>query len=181
MMSIATVYYVSGNQENASGKYDELKSDLQSVGVRVLDNEFIKLSKNNETINLFGIEDFDFFNFGPDTGNDFSKNFQGEITNLVKGADGFKILLTHRPEYFDQYVACNIDLVFAGHAHGGQVRLPFIGALYAPGQGFFPKYTKGLYTIDQTSMIVSAGMGNSEFPFRINDPPEIVVAILHTN
>ncbi len=181
MLKIAPVYYVSGNQEYASGKYDELKGDLQSLGVKVLDNETVKLSKNNEVINLVGIQDYIFFYQGLGLDDDNRKDFKGKINNLINGVDGFKILLSHRPEFFDEYAACNLDLVFAGHAHGGQIRLPLVGALFAPGQGAFPKYTEGSYTINQTTMIVSAGLGNSKFPFRLFDPPEVVITKLKTN
>jgi predicted MPP superfamily phosphohydrolase len=71
-----------------------------------------------------------------------------------------------------------MDLVFSGHAHGGQFRLPWIGGILAPDQGFFPKYDSGLYTMENTTMMVSRGLGNSLFPFRVNNPPEIVVVQL---
>ena len=70
------------------------------------------------------------------------------------------------------------DLVLTGHAHGGQFRIPFVGGLYAPAQGAFPKYDSGLYTKGTTNMIVSRGLGNSAFPFRINNTPEIVIVTL---
>ena len=89
-------------------------------------------------------------------------------------------MLSHRPEYFDLYGESEIDLVFTGHAHGGQIRLPLIGGIVAPGQGFFPKYDSGLYTKGNTSMLVSRGLGNSLFPFRVNNRPEIVVAELQS-
>ena len=68
-----------------------------------------------------------------------------------------------------------MDLVLSGHAHGGQFRLPFIGGVIAPNQGFFPKYDAGIYTQDKTAMVVSRGIGNSIIPVRFNNPPEIVV------
>ena len=73
------------------------------------------------------------------------------------------------------YAACGVELVLAGHAHGGQVRLPFIGGLIAPGQGLFPEYDAGCYAIEDMKMIVSRGIGNSVIPLRINNRPEIVV------
>ena len=71
-----------------------------------------------------------------------------------------------------------VDLVLSGHAHGGQIRLPFVGGLIAPGQGLFPEYDAGLYTEGDTHMVVSRGIGNSVFPFRVNNRPEIVVVTL---
>ena len=90
----------------------------------------------------------------------------------------FKILLCHRPELIDIYNNNNIDLVFTGHAHGGQIRLPFIGAIVAPDQGFFPKYTEGEYTKNNTTMIVSRGLGNTAIPFRTFNKPEIIEVTL---
>ena len=92
--------------------------------------------------------------------------------------EGFTVLLSHRPELMEIYTQFDIDLVLTGHAHGGQIRLPWIGALYAPGQGFFPEYDAGLYRQGDTQMIVSRGIGNSLFPLRINNPPEVVLVTL---
>ena len=88
--------------------------------------------------------------------------------------DDYCVLLSHRPETFGAYVNKNIDLVLSGHAHGGQFRLPFIGGIIAPNQGFFPKYDAGTYTENNTTMIVSRGLGNSVIPVRFNNRPEIV-------
>ena len=71
-----------------------------------------------------------------------------------------------------------MNIIFSGHAHGGQVRLPFIGGLIAPHQGLFPKYDAGVYTENNTNMIVSCGLGDSIIPLRINNPPELVVVTL---
>ncbi|WP_455769208.1 metallophosphoesterase [Marinilactibacillus psychrotolerans] len=90
----------------------------------------------------------------------------------------FKVLLSHRPELFETYAAHGFDLVFSGHAHGGQFRLPFIGGLIAPNQGLFPEYTAGIYSKKQTRMIVSRGLGNSVIPIRINNRPELVIVTL---
>ena len=72
----------------------------------------------------------------------------------------------------------NVNLIFSGHAHGGQFRLPFIGGLIAPDQGFFPKLTEGIHTSNDTSMIISRGLGNSIIPVRILNRPELIVVTL---
>lgn len=92
----------------------------------------------------------------------------------------FQILLSHRPELFDLYADKNIDLIFSGHAHGGQFRIPCVGGLVAPDQGLFPEYTSGAYTQNQSTLIVSRGLGNSIIPIRIFNRPEIVLVILHS-
>ena len=89
--------------------------------------------------------------------------------------DDFQILLSHRPELFQEYVDAEVDLVFSGHAHGGQFQLPFIGGVVTPNQGFFPEYDSGLYTSGSVSMVVSRGVGNSIIPLRINNRPEVVL------
>ena len=85
--------------------------------------------------------------------------------------------MAHKPEYIEDY-AGKVDLVFSGHAHGGQFNIPFVGGVIAPGQGFFPEYYQGSYIKNGTEMIVSRGIGNSIIPFRINNKPEIVIAEL---
>ena len=94
--------------------------------------------------------------------------------------DIYTILLSHRPELFDTYVSENINLIFSGHAHGGQIRIPFVGGIVAPNQGLFPKYTSGKYEEKNTTMIVSRGIGNSIIPFRINNRPELIVVELRS-
>ena len=103
---------------------------------------------------------------------------QQAIENLQNESDGYTILLSHRPELFDLYVDTGMDLVFSGHTHGGQFRLPFIGGLVAPNQGFFPKYDAGRFSKGNTTMIVSRGVGNSIIPIRFYNRPEIVVTML---
>ncbi|MEY8352981.1 metallophosphoesterase [Lachnospiraceae bacterium 54-53] len=90
----------------------------------------------------------------------------------------YTILLSHRPELFDVYAANNMDLILSGHAHGGQVRLPFAGGLLAPNQGFFPEYSEGVHEKAQSSMVVNRGLGNSVIPLRVNNRPELVIVTL---
>ena len=87
-------------------------------------------------------------------------------------------MLSHRPEKFPIYAEARYDLIFSGHAHGGQWRIPFIGGIFSPSQGFFPEYTSGCYTKDSSTLIVSRGLGNSSFPIRINNRIELVLVTL---
>ena len=103
-----------------------------------------------------------------------------KIDEKIKEEDDFQILLSHRPELLSLYSEYEFDVVFSGHAHGGQFRLPFVGGLMAPDQGLFPKYTSGTYKLDNTTMIVNRGLGNSIIPIRIFNRPEIVVVTLKT-
>lgn len=178
-VKIAPCYYVSGNHEaRVSGAYETLRAGLNELGVIILDNKKIALEKSDETISLLGVNDPRFITNYLLTD---SETTIDTALKEIKTDDNFSILLSHRPEIFDVYVKHKVNLVLSGHAHGGQFRLPFIGGLMAPNQGIFPKYDSGLYTQDNTNMIVSRGIGNSLFPFRFNNRPEIILIELNKN
>lgn len=175
--TIAKTYCVLGNHESRKENIQELIKIFESTGVIVLRNETVKLKDNLE---LIGLEDINFSipeneqeNL-PNSQTILKQTLKQNLENIVTQNDTYKILITHRPEYISTYSECNIDLALTGHAHGGQVRLPFIGGIIAPGQGIFPKYTKGIHTKNNTTMIVSRGIGNSKFPLRFNNRPEII-------
>lgn len=177
-VEIAPVYYVSGNHEAWSGEYETIKSRLLSAGVNVLDDEKIDIVKNGSTIEVIGLKDPAFLTSSYVEGID-TLILQESLKSLTD-EDKFQILLCHRPELFSIYVKNNIDLSFTGHAHGGQFRIPSLGGLVAPNQGFFPKYTSGSHTIDSSTMVVSRGLGNSIIPIRIFNRPEIIKVVLKT-
>lgn len=155
LVDIAPVYFVQGNHEHYSIWYKNLTKQLWSIGVTVLDDTYVE----TEDCFIIGLMD-------------------GSMNVPVLDSDKFKILLAHRPEKFDFYAAENMDLVLSGHTHGGQLRLPFIGGFFAPTQGFFPEYVSGKYEKNQVTMIISRGLGNSSFPFRLFNQPELVVVNL---
>lgn len=175
-VNIAPVYYVNGNHESrVLGEYEKLKQGLTDTGVTILENSSADITIGDETITLIGINDPTFrMELVDDT---MEQNIAHQLVNVIPDNDNYKVLLAHRPEYFDVY-AGNVDLVLSGHAHGGQFRIPFVGGLVAPGQGFFPEYYEGSHIKENTEMIVSRGIGNSIIPFRINNKPEIIVAEL---
>ena len=176
---LAPTYYVKGNhEERVSKEYESLKNGLISQGVTVLENQAATIEKDGEYIRLIGVKD-------PACIGEWSVEEEAylrtQLSGFAWGAETeYTVLLSHRPELFSLYVETGVDLVFSGHAHGGQFRLPKIGGLFAPDQGFFPKYDGGLYEEAQTKMLVSRGLGNSLFPFRVNNNPEIVVAVLES-
>ncbi len=175
-VTIAPCYYVSGNHESRLGEYAELKAAFDRLGVTVLEDETATISKNGETINIVGVIDPSFKTVYK---TDNESAVLDDALADIKHQDGeYTILLSHRPEMFEIYAKYGIDLVFSGHAHGGQFRLPFVGGLYAPSQGVFPKYDAGVFTDGNTSMVVSRGIGNSSFPIRFNNRPELVLAVL---
>ena len=178
-VEIAPVYYVSGNHESRVTAYMDLKMGLGNAGVIVLENQIVEITRGQEYITLIGIDDPSFresYLFG-----DAAGVAEQVIGDLQEASDGYTILLSHRPELFDVYVDTGMDLVFSGHAHGGQFRLPFAGGLVAPNQGFFPEHDAGQFTEEKTTMIVSRGVGNSIIPVRVNNRPEIVVVILFSH
>lgn len=176
VVAIAPTYYVNGNHEaRILENYEKLKQGFAEAGVIVLENLSADVIVGDETISLVGISD-PTFNRESVEGS-VESTVKNQLSEAVPDNENFKILLAHRPEYINEY-AEKVDLVFSGHAHGGQFIIPLVGGLVAPGQGLFPKYYDGLYTHGRTKMIVSRGIGNSIFPFRINNRPEIVVAEL---
>ena len=175
-VKIAPVYYISGNHEARVREYEDLKMGLAEAGVVILENQKVQITREGESITLMGIADPSFqedYLFG-----DSESVARQAIDRQQNKSDGYTILLSHRPELFDLYVDTGMDLVFSGHAHGGQFRLPFVGGLVAPNQGFFPKFDEGRFTEENTTMIVSRGVGNSIIPIRFNNLPEIVLVTL---
>lgn len=159
---IAPVYYVTGNHEYwlSDEEQKELKDVLEASGVILLENESITITKGTSSFVLSGLND---------------NSLLGDTLQSMKlDSDKLNILLAHEPQYLSNYSSCGVDLVLSGHAHGGQFILPFIGAVYAPDQGFRPKYTEGRYTAGQTTMFVSRGLGNSVIPVRLFNFPEVV-------
>lgn len=171
---IAPVYYVTGNHEGwASDAYAVLEQEMEAVCVTVLNNSSMQEIHNDTTVTIIGVLD-------PDMPENNVVKTKTAIYDLLEDAEGYTILLSHRPELFDTYVKSDADLVFSGHYHGGQFRIPFIGGVIAPGAGFFPEYAEGTFEQEGTTMVVSRGLGNSVIPVRINNRPEIVVVRLTT-
>ncbi|MBE6812131.1 MAG: metallophosphoesterase [Ruminococcaceae bacterium] len=171
-VQIAPVYYVTGNHEAALyAEYPSFEKQLIQVGVTVLNNEAVTLTKNGQTITLLGLAD----------PNATTMDSNDRISLMqTYTAQGFTVVLSHRPEIFDEYCTAQADLVLTGHAHGGQIRIPFIGGIYAPGQGLLPEYDAGVFTRGNTVMYISRGIGNSLFPIRFNNRPELPVITLQT-
>lgn len=166
-VEISPVYYVTGNHEHwlDDSEMRELMSGLDSAGVKILDNESVEVEKNGSLFVLSGLDDF---HLEDDT-----------LKNMKLDKNELNILLAHEPQYLTHYAMNNVDLVLSGHAHGGQFILPFIGGVIAPDQGFFPEYTDGEYMSEDTTIIVSRGLGNSVIPVRLFNYPDIVCITLN--
>lgn len=164
-------YYVTGNHEYWSGKVDEICRIIEAMGGTVLNASSATMKINDQIINFCGI---------PDPYAHISTKTALQRAAVAIGPEAFTVLLAHRPELIDLYAEYGFDLVVSGHAHGGQVRIPgFMNGLFAPNQGFLPKYGGGLYEVNGTTMIVSRGLAreSTRLP-RIFNRPELVVVEL---
>ncbi|MBQ8921393.1 MAG: metallophosphoesterase [Oscillospiraceae bacterium] len=172
---IAPVYYVLGNHENLLDKADltAFEEKIREYGIVLLENERVQIpSKTGQTISLIGMDD-----------NSLQANL---LQTLAEEApDDFCILLAHEPQYLEEYYAkAGVDLVFSGHAHGGQFRIPFTHqGIWAPDQGFLPELTEGCVEAKSgdTTMYISRGLGNSSFPLRLANHPEIICVTLRVS
>lgn len=174
--SICPIYFVRGNHESIAGNFPVLKQTLSKCNVHLLVNRSVDVTKDGYTYRISGLDDPIFHIKGKKYAGYIKKTLDEMLDKpkrTQKRAD-FQILLSHRPELFSLYSRYPFDLVLCGHAHGGQVRLPFTDGLYAPNQGILPKYTSGAHTKNNTTEIISRGLGNSSFPLRLFNFPEIV-------
>ena len=161
------IYFVPGDMEREYGNYEELKKKMKEKGIHILENDSEKFEKNGKEITITGIVDSSMYSEDLEKFNDKLKELK---------VDTPQILLSHRTELMDLYTENEYSLVFTGHTHGGYVCIPFVGALFASNQGTLPKYTNGNYTLKNTTMVVSSGLGVGRFPIRLFNQPEIVVA-----
>ena len=176
------VYYIIGNHEQKAlikkykDEYIKYFDELNKIDFINLDNDKAEVNKGNSKINIYGLTipyscyKYLFENKEITT---IDREFlEQELGNLNK--DEFNILLAHTPFYFDEYEKWGADLTLCGHVHGGVVRLPFVGGLLSPDRKFFPKYDLGKYEKNNSTMLVSKGLGGSKVLIRINCKPEIV-------
>lgn len=173
VVEIAPVYFITGNHEYAAREYPFLEKRLIEAGIHVLRNEHTLIEAGDGLIRLIGVDD-PIFNQKED--GDVAK-IEAHLNEALDGIghpEAFTILLSHRPELFHVYADYGMDLSLSGHAHGGQFRIPFVGGVYSPEQGFWPKYSEGKHRLGSSELIVSRGLGNSVFPQRLFNRPEIV-------
>ncbi|MCC8140451.1 MAG: metallophosphoesterase [Lachnospiraceae bacterium] len=176
----APVICANGNHESRmhlwtdiyGEQYEQYTDKLQDLGVRLLVDETRELSWGEGWIQIHGYElPLEYYRkigqprYGPE-----------ELTRVFGPAreDVFHILLAHNPVLFDAYAAWGADLTLSGHLHGGIVRLPRLGGLITPQARLFPKYSRGLYSINGKYMVVSAGLGEHTVPVRINNPHQLI-------
>lgn len=174
LADIAPTYCILGNHELILKDEINFKNDINSTSAKLLDNEMVTIEANGEKILLGGMSDFPYYEFNAPDYDTPERYFWDDFKD--KSKNGYSILLHHQPEYLESIMQdSNVDLVMCGHTHGGAVQIPFIGGLFAPNQGFFPKYDKGEFDLYDTKMIISAGLGDAYPVLRLNNFPEISV------
>lgn len=174
---IAPTYVSLGNHELEYEEQtgEDIAAIFEKTGAVVLDKKFMDVEINNKSVRVGGI-------YGYCLPERYNHDNEDEIVFLreFEDTDSYKILLSHLPYSWTHYGISedyDIDLVLAGHTHGGQIMLPFGGGLYDPEFGFFPGKVSGRSDCNDTTVIVSNGIGSAnEFLPRLNKP-EIVVII----
>ncbi|MGB4984993.1 MAG: metallophosphoesterase [Erysipelotrichaceae bacterium] len=154
------VYFVSGNHEYWTKDIENIKKKIRKLGATVLEGTCFDL----KGVNVCGIDDY-------------IESKDDQLSKITLDDAKFNILLTHRPSYIEDYLKYNYDLVLAGHAHGGQWRIPgLLNGLVAPDEWLFPKYAAGLYNVNNSKMIVNRGLAKENtFVPRIYNRPEVVM------
>lgn len=159
------LYYEDRNKYQIDGTKEDYEEKLSQLGVTVLNDEQVTITRQDATINVYGLKEH------------LSRDIQIDKRLGQSNKEEVTILLSHRPTYFDDYTKWGADLIFCGDTHGGMIRLPVIGGILSA-EGFFPEYDGGLFRKENSVMVVSRGLGNNPIPLRINNRPEIVEVIL---
>jgi len=173
LAKIAPTYAISGNHEATSGQMEDWYKVLQDTNVTLVDNRHFIIEKEGDKLAIIGLED--------------NLPYRTEFIDHPQIRDSFfRVLLVHRPQHWENHYpkdkALAPHLILAGHVHGGQVRIPFLGGLFSPDTGFFPKYSSGMYrTAIEGKLIVSRGLASATHPApRINNRPHLPVIVLTT-
>lgn len=165
-MTNCPIFSVAGNHDWRLKRGEEFNGRLREVGVRVLTNSSAAIERGKERLWLLGVDD-------PVTQRD-------KLEQAMDGVDKEypRLLLSHSPHPYPEAARNGLDLMLCGHTHGGQFRLPFIGACFVPAMGYFPRFDYGSYKTGQTTLIISGGLGESVIPIRINIRPEFSLVTL---
>ncbi|MDO5156337.1 MAG: metallophosphoesterase [Eubacteriales bacterium] len=185
LSEIATVYFSLGNHELRMKIYPDVYGDMWNQfysalnqDIILLQDQTVWLQKENDKIAIHGLS------LSPELYQRFRKMpmKEGYLEERFGkcSEDAFHIFMAHNPDYFDEYVKWGADLTFAGHIHGGMIRLPVLGGMISPMVRFFPKYDKGIFKQKNKYMILSGGLGNHTLKFRVNNLPEIVMVLLES-
>ncbi|MDO5411190.1 MAG: metallophosphoesterase [Lachnospiraceae bacterium] len=178
---IAPTYVSYGNHEieymeNFTGK-EQLQDEILKTGVRLLDRSWEDVEIGGNKLRIGGIYGYV---LSPEVKKEtYMKDDDSEVQFMEAFGDTgrFRLLLSHRPEgllLWDSMEYFDVDLIFSGHLHGGQIRLPVIGGLYSPEEGWFPSITDGYFEKGGSVMALSRGLGNTESVPRWNNRPQVI-------
>lgn len=145
-------YYITGNHEEAGANLDKFLSEIERLGITYLKNEGERLDINGNKVYLYGTSMFDF-----------------SYENYKADDESVNIILSHFSKNVRDNYQGSEDFIFSGHTHGGQVRLPIVGGLVAPGEGYFPDYDKGTFKYKDSIIYIDSGLGNTFLPLRFMD------------
>ncbi len=181
------VYYAFGNHElrlsmlpeTCDTTYVEYINKLKSYGVKLLVDDKISLSRNGQSINLYGLNLPEYYYKKFNKISLPEEELTSHLGTLNKNC--FNVLLAHNPIYFSEYANWGADLVLSGHVHGGMIALPVIGGVMSTQGILFPKYDFGLYEKKESTMIISRGLGNHTIHIRVNNHAELVKIVLKSN
>lgn len=173
LVKIAPVYYISGNHEWGEGLMPQLEELFARHGVTYLSNEYVLISSGSEEIVLAGVED-------PNSWSEMPTPEEVVDIILEEQGDKYTLLLGHRNYWAEKYPELEVDIIMCGHAHGGVIRLPFVGGVLGTGFELFPEHVDGVVESGRYSMVVSRGLGNSAGIPRFLNNPEIVVLKLQS-
>jgi predicted MPP superfamily phosphohydrolase len=163
------VYGVLGNHDFFTKNVDLVAKEIDGCGVKLLRNDAVKILKENSYLNLVGVDDI-----GRNTDpNDYLTRALASVKNDLP-----KILLCHKPYYFENAREMHIDLTLSGHTHGGQVVFGVVDRTPISLAALASKYVAGLYHMGPSQLYVNKGIGSVGVPFRINCPPELTVITL---
>ena len=183
LVQIAPVYYITGNHERRLSNFESLVIELKNIGFNVLLNE----CDENKFCTILGLDEnqADFSDYKARKNGTFVYKDMSPYFKELEQHKGFKLVLSHFPENFEgikelDYSKYDFDLQLSGHAHGGQWIMPLVGPLFSPGQGILPKYARGTFG-ERPKLIISRGLGNSEFPLRLFNHPEIITIKINKN
>lgn len=181
LVRIAPVFYITGNHERRLEYFDELMEQLKEIGFTVLIDEIATVRIKDNHVHILGLDEnqANFADYKARKEGVFHYKDMKPLFDKLNTLSGYKIVLSHYPENFEKvkennYSQYDFDLQLSGHAHGGQFNLPFIGPVFSPGQGLFPKYAQGLHG-EKPMLVISRGLGNAEFPFRLFNHPEVII------
>lgn len=163
------VYGVLGNHDFFTNNVDLVAKEIDDCGVKLLRNDAVKIHKDQSYLNLIGVDDI-----GRRTDPD---DYLSRALSSAKN-DLPKILLCHKPYYFDNAARMNIDLTLSGHTHGGQIVFATVDRTPISFAALASKYVAGKYTLGESTLYVNKGIGSVGVPFRINCPPELTVITL---